>query len=149
MMSQDAEGAGSVGALTTIANSAQSGDDPLNSVHTVRATHTNPRSASSRGLPYHHLPHTPQKRHLPKPHSHPHGVASACATTQDMKRWTAQQGSCAATAVIGGTYSSCELISVTTLQTSSCTEKTTNWWTPAFTVMARVEVKLTSILRGG
>jgi len=77
------------------------------------------------------------------------GVGSVFAITRAMKRWTAPQGSYAATVEDAATCSFYELISATTPTISSCTVKAKRQATPSFTEMERVEVKLTSILRGG
>jgi len=85
--------AGSVEAALIAASSAQSIDAQTDSVHIARVIVTEPHSVCSKDSTYLRHANVPPPKHShthPKP---PRGVASAYATTQDTRRWTAPQGS--------------------------------------------------------
>ncbi len=148
-MSPDAAVAGSAEASNTIASNAQNAVDHLGSVCTAKAILTNPQGVSLRDLRYLHPQHAPSKKCLTTHQLPQDGVVSAYTPTWGTRRSIAPQESYAATAAIGGMYSFCELTSAPRCGTNSCIVKTMNWQTPVSTVMARVEVELTSILKGG
>ncbi len=81
--------AGSVGAVITNANSAQSIDVNDDSVHTAKVTVIDLRNVSSRDLPSQHHANAPPKRHSHTLLPHQAGVVSAYVTTRDTRRWTA------------------------------------------------------------
>ncbi len=149
MTSQEDMAVGNAEVGHTNASSVLSTIAPTVNAHIARATPTDPHNASSKGSPYHHLPPTQLRRDSVTPPTSPHGAASVYVTTQVTRRWTAQLGSSVATVVRGGTCSSYALISAMTRMTSSCMAKTLNWQTPVSTVTVKVEVELTSILKGG
>src|SRR6266702_2094638 len=86
---------GSAGVPHIAANSVPNNDVPTDSVRTVKAAATDPHSAFSKGLPSQPHADAPLRKHSHMYLQHPHGAASAYATTWDTKRWTAPQGSCA------------------------------------------------------
>ncbi len=140
--------AGSAEASTTAANNVPNAGDQLGSVCTAKATATVPLSVFSRDLPSLCHDNTPPAKHSRIPLPYPRGAESACATTRDMKRWTAPLENSVATVADAVTSISCVLISVPRLTTSSHMEKARRG-TLNFMVMEKVEVELTSIQKGG
>ncbi len=86
MMNQDAGAAGSVEVAPITTKNALREIVPTGSALTIKATHTNPCSVSSRDLPYLHPEGGQLKKHSVTPPQYPLGAASACVTTQGMKK---------------------------------------------------------------
>ncbi len=148
-MSQDAVDVGSVEVTTIVTSSAHSAIVLTASVPIAKAVPTDPCNACLKGSPYHHPLHAPSQKHWHMSSMYPPGVASAYATILGMKKSTAPHGSCAATAAGEETSISFVHTSVTTPMTNSCMARSTRYQILASMVMARVEVKPTSILNGG
>jgi len=148
MTNPDDEAVGSAEVRTTAASSVPSATDQIANAPIAKVAATAPHNAFLKGLLFPHQAHEPSRKPWRPPHIPPHGVGSVFATTQVTKKWTAPQGSCAATVEDTATYTSYALTSVTTPKSNSCTTEGRRA-IPNSTEMEKVEVEPTSILKGG